>query len=71
MNASYAHLGGYSDWRAAVGFEGHARRPDRAVVRRLASEILTLPKPNQGNQGDQAPADVRVERRWTGRRPRR
>ncbi|MGH3167719.1 MAG: dienelactone hydrolase family protein [Trebonia sp.] len=59
MNPSYAHLGGYSDWPVAIGFDGHARRPDRAVVRRLASEVLTPPKLSQ------APADVRVERRWT------
>ncbi|HWG01601.1 MAG TPA: hypothetical protein VG164_07110 [Trebonia sp.] len=64
MNASYAHLGGYSDWPAAAGFDGHARRPDRKTVRRLASEILAGPGARD-SQGDQAPADVRAERRWT------
>jgi dienelactone hydrolase len=59
MNPGYAHLGGYSDWPAAVGFDGHTRRPDRAVVRRLATEILTVPTQNR------TPADVRLERRWT------
>jgi dienelactone hydrolase len=59
VNPSYAHLGRYSDWPAALGFDGHARRPDRADVRRLAAEVLTP------STTTRAVADVRVERRWT------
>lgn len=60
MNSGYAHLGGYSDWAAtAAGPRARAGRPDRAAVRRLASEILAAP----GRSPD--PGGVRVERRWS------
>lgn len=64
MSAGPSHLGVYGDWVAAApGPRARAARPDRDLVRRLASEILAYPGPD-GRTGSPRPADVRVERRW-------
>ena len=65
MSASYAHLGGYSDWPAtAAGPRARATRPDRDAVRRLALEILAVPGLGPERDLDRGPGGVRVERRW-------
>jgi dienelactone hydrolase len=68
----FTHLGAYSDWPGlSPGPRARAQRPEPAQVRRLVQDVLAFPsRPDggpdlPGNPGQEGPADVRVERRWT------